>query len=112
MGTVILPWVSSQATTLARSNSGLVSVRHRHREVGVPGARVRRRGPARPGDPPHLRQQHPVLAWDERGEGGERRTAAGPGGGHRLPVHQRPDDWEQGDAWAERGTVVHPPWDL
>ncbi|WP_327364134.1 hypothetical protein [Streptomyces sp. NBC_01296] len=41
----------------------------------MPAAPVHHRGPGRPGDPPHLGQQHPVLSRDERGEGGERRPS-------------------------------------
>ncbi|MFI5868204.1 hypothetical protein [Streptomyces sp. NPDC051546] len=51
--------------------------------------------PAHPGHPAHFPEQHPVLARDGRGEGGERGAAARGGGVHRPPVPQRTHDGQQ-----------------
>ncbi|WP_328966166.1 hypothetical protein [Streptomyces virginiae] len=79
----------------------------------MPAAPVRRRGPAHPGDPPHPRQQYPVLTRDDRvrAASGERRPVRAVATARQCTRGRTTGSGATSTA-DNSGTTVTPPWDL
>ncbi|KOG45721.1 hypothetical protein ADK75_30150 [Streptomyces virginiae] len=98
VGTSILSWVRSQATTARWSNYGCTSVSATGSgKSGCRRLQFTTAAGAHPGDPRHRRQKHLVATRGDRVETRERRAAASADGAHGPPVHGRADHLQERD---------------